>query len=179
MIIVVIGTPDSGKSALAEKLCCELAGSMKKKYIATMVPYGEEGLKRVAKHRKMREGKGFETIEMPVSIDRIDDSVFEEECTCLLECVSNLVGNEMHADHNHMLSDRGIISLITGSIRNLGNKATNLVIVTNEFPKDMDGYDDDTRRYVHITDMVNDTLKRYGDSVYEYKEGQWINYDNN
>ena len=46
MIIVVIGTPDSGKSALAEKLCCELAGSMKKKYIATMVPYGEEGLKR-------------------------------------------------------------------------------------------------------------------------------------
>ena len=89
MIIVVIGTPDSGKSALAEKLCCELAGSMKKYYIATMVPYGEEGLKRVAKHRKMREGKGFETIERPVSLDRIDDSVFEEECTCLLECVSN------------------------------------------------------------------------------------------
>ncbi len=178
MIIVVKGTPDSGKSALAEKLCCELAGPMKKYYIATMVPYGEEGLERVGKHRKMREGKGFETIEKPDSLDNMDDDFFKDECTCLLECVSNLVGNEMYAEKNRLLNDSEIVSLIVNSIKNLGKKAANLVIVTNEFLKEMDGYDDDTRRYVHITDIVNDALKKYGDTVYEYREGEWVKYDN-
>lgn len=178
MIIVVKGTPDSGKSALAEKLCCELAGTMKKYYIATMVPYGEAGIERIRKHRKMREGKGFETIEKSDSLDRIEEAFFREECTCLLECVSNLVGNEMYADKNHNLNDSELKSLIIESIKNLGSKVTNLVVVTNEFPKEMDGYDDETRRYVHITDIVNDELKKYGDKVYEYREGEWIEYDN-
>jgi len=177
MIIVVKGTPDSGKSALAERLACELAGNMKKCYIATMIPYGEAGVERVKKHQKMREGKGFETIEKPDSLSNIDEAVFGDECTCLLECVSNLVGNEMYLEANKFLSDNEIKELIIEEIKSIGSKSTNLVIVTNEFPKDMDGYDDSTRRYVYITDLVNESLKENADRVYEYKQGDWREYD--
>ena len=38
MLILITGTSGSGKSEYAEKICCELAGSAKKYYIATMHP---------------------------------------------------------------------------------------------------------------------------------------------
>ena len=32
-------------------------------YIATMVPYGKETEQKILRHRQMRNGKGFETLE--------------------------------------------------------------------------------------------------------------------
>ncbi|MBQ5484106.1 MAG: hypothetical protein IIT72_01270, partial [Lachnospiraceae bacterium] len=47
MITLILGEPDSGKSALAEKLVCKMASSLpdscQKIYLATMIPYGKEG----------------------------------------------------------------------------------------------------------------------------------------
>lgn len=178
MIVLVKGTPDSGKSALAERLALELAGESKKYYIATMIPFGEEGQKRVEKHRKMRAGKGFETIEQPRNLKAIDASLFKEEVTVLLECVSNLVGNELFYEGNQELSDLTLTEKIMESIKDLSRKAENLIIVTNEFEKDMEGYDDITKRYVNLTDIANAELKEFADKVYEHKEGVWIEYDN-
>lgn len=31
--------------------------------------YGEEGVRRVERHRKLRAGKGFQTAECPVKVD--------------------------------------------------------------------------------------------------------------
>lgn len=73
MFVLIIGTPDSGKSERAERLISDLAGDYPKFYIATMIPYGEEGKSRVEKHRAMREGKGFETIECPNNIHLLKD----------------------------------------------------------------------------------------------------------
>ena len=56
MIILVIGTPNSGKSEYAENLLLELAGANPKLYMATMIPYGREGEERVKKHRALRAG---------------------------------------------------------------------------------------------------------------------------
>ena len=73
MITLVIGKPDSGKSELAEELA--LSGGYKNRYyIATMKVMDEAGKARVEKHRKMREGKGFVTLEIPLFIeDALDD----------------------------------------------------------------------------------------------------------
>ena len=46
MLILITGASGSGKSEYAEKICCGLAGSAKKYYIATMQPYGAEGTQR-------------------------------------------------------------------------------------------------------------------------------------
>ena len=63
MFALIFGGSGSGKSEYAEKLSCELAQKNEKYYIATMIPYGEEGKKRVERHKKLREGKDFYTIE--------------------------------------------------------------------------------------------------------------------
>ena len=178
MIILVKGTPDSGKSKLAEELTCQMAGQTKKYYIATMVPYGEEGKKRVEKHRKLREGKGFETLELPILRGRLSE-VEDKSSTCLLECTSNLVGNEMFLEENSGLGDEELKALILESMYELGKKVTNLIIVTNEFEKENPEYDQSTRRYIHMTDLVNEELKEYADVVYEHVKGEWKKYDNN
>ena len=63
MLRLIIGGSASGKSEYAERLVCSLSG--KRIYVATMEPFGEEGRERIARHRKLREGKGFVTAEVP------------------------------------------------------------------------------------------------------------------
>ena len=57
--VLIIGYPDSGKSAIAEKMVTEMSDPDCRLYVATMIPYGQEGRDRVEKHRRMRAGKGF------------------------------------------------------------------------------------------------------------------------
>lgn len=121
MIITVKGGQESGKSARAEEILTELAGPGKMYYVATMIPYGQEGQERVARHRKMRDGKGFRTLEIPVDMseantwidsyrmadhmlriaqgDTDDQNGADEKKAAertenvLLECAANLVAN--------------------------------------------------------------------------------------
>ena len=60
-VTLVIGAAASGKSAYAESLCLGHDGP--RVYLATMEPFGEEGARRIARHRALREGKGFSTLE--------------------------------------------------------------------------------------------------------------------
>ena len=71
MLIIITGVSGSGKSEYAEQICCQLAKDNKKYYVATMQPFGEEGRIRIEKHKRQREGKGFETIEQYQNIGRI------------------------------------------------------------------------------------------------------------
>ena len=59
MLILITGTSGSGKSEYAEKICCGLAGSAKKYYIATMQPYGAEVHKESAVIMHCGRGKAL------------------------------------------------------------------------------------------------------------------------
>lgn len=61
MMVLVTGGASSGKSACAETLACALSES--RFYLAAMKPFGEEGARRIARHKALRAGKGFVTIE--------------------------------------------------------------------------------------------------------------------
>ena len=61
MIVLVTGGASSGKSAYAERVACSFAGE--RVYLAAMKPFGEEGARRIARHRALRAGKGFSTVE--------------------------------------------------------------------------------------------------------------------
>ena len=71
MMTVVTGGSGSGKSAFAEDKIVSF-GPAKRIYSATMHPYDEESHKRVARHRKMRAGKGFETVESYTGLKNLD-----------------------------------------------------------------------------------------------------------
>ena len=43
MVVLIIGIPDSGKSKMAEKWAVRLSNGGRKFYIATMIPFGEDG----------------------------------------------------------------------------------------------------------------------------------------
>ena len=101
MIRLVIGTHGSGKSALAENLAMK-TGDPFRIYLATMKVLDDEGKERVARHRRQREGKGFVTIEKEYGICDILERIEKPmETTLLLECVANLVGNEMYDNPKH------------------------------------------------------------------------------
>ena len=198
MIVLVLGRPDSGKSKMAEDIVMRLAAGldpdaarsgasghagavspaassgMDKLYIATMIPFGEEGIRRIEKHRKMRAGKGFLTVEKYTEVDSLIGEItdLDRKC-CLLECMSNLVGNEMHDPRNLSLSDEELEKLITEQVLALGKSCGHLVVVANRFLTEDAGYDDETRRYVRIADRVNEILKAGADKTCELAEGEW------
>ena len=90
MTVLVTGGSKCGKSHFAESLFNDFPGE--KIYIATMQPYGEEAFAAIERHRKMRSGKGFETIEKYTDIGGVN---VPESCGVLLECMGNLCANEM------------------------------------------------------------------------------------
>lgn len=129
-------------------------------YVATMKPYDDECLKRIERHRKMRDGKGFRTVECYTDLSEITESAD----TILLECMSNLTANVMFSDNN----DNAFEKIIDG-ILNL--KSENIVIVTNEISSDGIEYDRDTKMYISLLGKINSMLSKRADKVYEVVYG--------
>ena len=163
-MILVIGTHNSGKSALAEELAIGTQDPVRY-YLATMEVRDEAGLERVLKHRRLREGKGFLTIERTCGVTRaLSDMKDAERSVVLLECLAHLVGNEMHREAS--LEERTFVSRILGDVQFLAAHVHNLIVVTNTYEKDAEGYDDETRTYVRLLDLVNEKLLEHADAVY-------------
>lgn len=154
MLTLVIGPNNSGKSAYAESIIANLK-STKRYYIATMIPYGEEGLARVKKHLKMRENLGMETLEDPY-LDKAD--TIEPGADVLLEDVSNLVANR--------LFEKGAetCETIVQEIRTLCDKTANLVIVSIGGIM-AEGYDEETVCYINMLNQINEELSQLADKV--------------
>ena len=158
MFILVTGGSGSGKSEFAENNAMNFGGKML--YIATMKPYDDECLKRIERHRKMRDGKGFKTIECYTDLSE----VIEKADTILIECMSNLTANVMFSDDN-----KNAFEKIVGGIMNL--KSENIVIVTNEISSDGIEYSGDTKMYISLLGRINSALSKRADRVYEVVYG--------
>lgn len=181
MITLISGKPNSGKSLRAEELAISCGGPLI--YLATMKVMDEEGRIRVRKHRMQREGKGFITIEHPYALrdalGKIEEAAgygdgaadtprkYPLKATVLLECVANLVGNELYdnparpwhgapqdADPNEF------VSTVTEDIRCLSDHVSDLIAVTSEYDP-YEGADPATLRYIEILNKVNLKLLTY------------------
>jgi adenosylcobinamide kinase / adenosylcobinamide-phosphate guanylyltransferase len=161
MTALVTGAAASGKSQLAEKLAVT-ASSGKLAYFATMDVCDEECAIRVKRHRLMRAGKGFETVECPFGIPKGQNLYLFD--TVLLECMSNLAANVMFALGK---SPRETFQFIIGDVKRLCLSVQNVVIVTNEVFSDVDGYDGSTRGYIRTLGEINREIAANADSVIE------------
>lgn len=183
MITLVLGGSGSGKSAYAEHL---LDGKTNKYYIATMQVYDAEGEKKVARHRRLRAGKGFVTIEQPRDIgevdfskraqqameppDRAGQNVTERPRCALLECMSNLVANEMFAKNKIRLRDEVTAQILDG-IEALNRQLAHFLIVTNNVFEDGISYEETTAEYIEAMGQVNERLAAMADTVIEVVAG--------
>lgn len=201
MMYLIIGGSGSGKSAYAEELLFSLPDAGKKYYIATMQVCDEESRRRVQKHRKQREGKRFDTIEQPVHVSGALTQMDAGKKSAMLECVSNLVANEMfakdiyvedmYADDPHVedmhtddcdvketglkkskdCSAEAVADKIVDDIMKLHQPLQQLVIVSNNVFEDGVSYDEMTMEYIKTMGIVNQKLAAVSDVVTEVVVG--------
>lgn len=143
----------SGKSALAEKLMQGFADVPDKLYIATMWPEGAEAKRRIARHQAMRANKGFATIEQYTGLDRLQ---LPPGCAVLLECLGNLVANEMFAPEG--VGFEKAENAITKALAVLQKQAEHLVIVSNDVGGDGTHYAPETKAYQLLLAKLNRQL---------------------
>ena len=191
MMVLVTGASGSGKSEYAEGVAVKLAGKGNLYYLATMRVYGEEGARRVERHRKLRAGKGFQTVECPVNVDEafaqaydgtISEAEFSaQECVksdgkawmpvALLECMSNLVANVMFPETADDETNANCVENIIRRIRHLKDQTGHLVIVTNQIFEDGIIYEPETMEYIKNLGQINQCLAEMADSVIEVIAG--------
>lgn len=164
MMILITGGSGSGKSAFAEDCVLSCQGE-KRIYIATMYPFDEESRKRVSRHRKMRAGKGFDTVECYTGLKHVKVPV---KSTVLLECMSNLAANEIFREDG---AGAGAEEEILKGIRNLKAQAGDLIIVTNEIFSDAVSYEEETVNYQRVLGRINEKLAAMADMTVEVVYG--------
>ena len=131
MFTLVVGGSASGKSAYAESLVLQ-SERLPRYYIAAMQPFDDECRARIARHRKMRADKQFQTIERYTGLSGL---VLPERGDVLLECLGNLAANELYDP-----AGAGIHALeaIVDGIDALLPQCGDLVVVSNEVCADGD-----------------------------------------
>ena len=192
MLHIVYGGSASGKSSYAESFAMSLQGEGRLLYIATMYPYkwntteiDPETMQRIERHRAMRADKGFDTVECYRHVEHI---VAKRQDVLLLECMSNLLANEMYLEQD---SDDGglaetmsevekagvgmsetlspVSKKIVQALVNLSTRVQDVVIVTNDVFSDGGSltYDESTREDVKNLAEINCALARVAETVTE------------
>ena len=166
MLELVTGGSGSGKSAYAESRICEWnrQDSNPLFYIATMYPYGEETEKKIERHRILRKGKGFETLEWYTGLKQHLEDGSLKGADVLLECMSNLVANEMYMESGAGChADQAILE----GIQELNQQCSNLVIVTNEVFSESVPDSPEMKEYKRILGKINREIATMADQVTE------------
>jgi len=158
MLILITGGSGSGKSQYAEDVTVSLG--KRRCYLATMFPFDEECRKKIERHRIMRKEKGFDTVECYQGIETLT----LDYDTVLLECMSNLLANEMYGEKR---TEGSVSDYILEGIRTLSKQVENLIVVSNEVFSDGIEYDEETMKYISFLGEINRGIGNMADKVIE------------
>lgn len=170
MMIFIIGGSGSGKSEYAEDCMASLPGQIKKYYIATMRASDAESREKIKRHRRLRKGKEFRTIEQPVDIQEAAGKMEGGEKAALLECMSNLAANEMFSGSEPEKGEDTAEKIIRG-IEALLAEVDHLVIMSCNIFEDGMEYDRTTMEYIRAMGRINQRLAAMSDRAVEVVAG--------
>lgn len=156
MIALITGGSGSGKSDYAERLALSLDAE-RRIYLATMQVYDDESHRRVERHRKMRAGRGFDTLECPM---RLSSAHVSKNALVLMEDLPNLLANEM-------FDPSGDASSLAEDIEHLAKNCAHLIVVTNDVFRDGAAYSPTTEAYQRALAELNNSVAEYADYVAE------------
>ena len=157
MLTFITGGSKCGRSALGEQLLDSFRGE--KYYIATMQPYGAEAEAAIARHRNMRAGKGFLTIEQYSDLGALS---LPPGCAVLLECTGNLTANELFLNGCPSPAAK-----ITRAIAALNETAAECVIIHSEVGADGIAYPRETASYIKEMAILGQNLAHMADTAVE------------
>ena len=164
MLILLTGGSACGKSTYGEELTVQ--GPKPLYYIAAMEPFDEECLRKIARHREIRKGKGFLTIERYTGVDSLE--LPQKGGTALLECLCNLTANEMYMQPDSPVDP---VEKVVAGVKNLKQQTDTLVVITNDVGSDNEEYSDETRHYIRALGEINSRVAAMADQVYELVAG--------
>lgn len=170
MIVFVVGGSKSKKSHYGELIAEKLYNKGKLYYLATMMPYDDEDLKRIDEHVRNRSGHGYETLEIQRDIINILPFVNKED-TILLDSITSLATNEMFKDGDVV---KGIRDKIVKEVTEISNKVSNLVIVSDYVFSDGIRYDDFTENFKRELGNINCEMANLSHVVIESSFGNII-----
>ena len=156
MFTLIIGGAASGKSEFAEAHALKLPG--RRVYLATMEPLGTGARARVERHRRLRAGKGFETVERYTNLAGL---LLPPDTNILLECLGNLTANELYSPRG------GGTQAVLNGIDHLLSRNAYLTVVTNEVCSGGTDYAGDTLTYMEKLARINRALAARADLVVE------------
>ena len=156
MLNLVIGAAASGKSEYAEDIVMSLPGE--KIYIATMEPFGAEAKERIARHRALRAGKGFTTVERPRDLIGLTP---EADWNVLIEDLPNLAANELFSPEG------GGADAVLSGVDRICKIVSSVTIVTGDIFSDGAEYDVGTREYMEMLADLHMRIAAKADNVVE------------
>jgi len=168
VLILVSGGAASGKSAFAEGLITG-SGLERRVYLATMQVWDQESRQRVDRHRAMRAGKGFETVERPLDLAGAE---LPPGSAVLLEDLTNLTANEYFGPQG----PGGCLERLTAGLERAMAAPALLVAVTGELFSDGLAYEAETAAYLDCLARLNRAAAERAERVYEVVCGlpvQW------
>lgn len=161
MLTLITGGSGSGKSEYAEQTAVRCANSQKPLiYIATMIPRDREAEDKIKRHRLNRSGKHFTTLECPYGLFSME---IPQGSVVLLECLSNLLANEMYEPEG---AKRDPVSAILKGIQHVEQSCSHLIVVTVEVFSSS-GYDSSIVPYIHNLGKLNTCLASEAEHVIE------------
>lgn len=166
-MILVMGGSGSGKSEWAENRAVSEADKGRLCYLATMSPKGSEAAKRIERHRHLREGKGFDTIEETENVSAALDKAGRSD-TVLLEDLSNLLANIRYGSG---LDFEAAEEKIISDIDTLSEGVGELIIVSNDIFSDGCVYDRETRQFMETMAKLNERFADRAHTVVEVVAG--------
>ncbi len=191
MKILVYGGSASGKSIFAEEKAVSLFGksSSEKKslvYLATMDRNsGGDSAERIMRHRKMRQGKGFSTVESSVSdgdaflsdlLEKLSETIENSAySSVLVEDVGNLVARVVFSDFANAKIHSGD-SFFSDKIFSFAEKASSIcsdiVFVSNDiFLEKIVLADIGMLCYFKTLSSINKRLSSISDEVFRVVAG--------
>lgn len=169
MRYLITGGSGSGKSAYAEEIAASFGIPVY--YLATMQAYGEEGKKRVKRHRVLRSGRNFSTIEKSLAVHEVN---VPKESVVLLECLSNLLANEMFDPMG--IGVDGLVDGVLRQVELLSEKTTYFIVVSNDIGFDGNSYDEGTTLYIKALGELHARLAESFEYVTEVVCGIPLNH---
>ena len=165
MLIYVYGGSGSGKSAYAEQRIVA-SGEKKRYYVATMEPFATEGRRRIARHRALREGKNFQTIECPVCLEQLEP---KERGAVLIEDLSNLLANEIWSGQGRGWDgcDAAFAETVADACKRLAGQHALVIVVGNDVYREGDVCSPEMERYIGLLAECGRKIAAYADEVVE------------
>ena len=191
MNVFVSGGAKNGKSMFAQKTARDMAEEkgLPLYYIATMIPRDHEDRERIARHRREREGWGFETIECGEGLAGLLDgfvgatetgdeagSPHRDEAAgmapqgvFLLDSVTALLSNEMFREDGSV--DHEAPERVAEDCVAFAKATKNTVFVSDYIYGDGIGYDKLSEEYRHGLAMIDRRLAQVCERVVEVSAG--------